>query len=56
MNFNILLTLLVPVVLIASGVLSKFTNKFELSPIRKYWLFFVILGLISLIIDICKFW
>ena len=53
MNIN---TFLTPLILIFLGVMLKYSYNDGWSKYKKYWLYFIIGGLLLLILDLCKYW
>jgi hypothetical protein len=56
MNINTLLGFLTPLILLFIGVMLKFSHNDGWSTYKKYWLYFIIGGLLLLILKICKYW
>jgi len=53
MNIN---TFLTPLILIFLGVMLKYSYNDGWSKYKKYWLYFIIGGLLLLILDLYKYW
>jgi len=56
MNTNTLLGFLAPLSLLFIGTMAKFSHNDGWSSLKKYWLYFVIGGLLFLILKICAYW
>jgi hypothetical protein len=56
MNINTLLGFLTPLILLFIGAMLKFSHNDGWSTYKKYWLYFIIGGLLLLILKICKYW
>jgi hypothetical protein len=56
MNTNTFLGFLAPLSLIFMGIMAKFSHNDGWSSLKKYWLYFVIGGLLFLILKIGAYW
>jgi hypothetical protein len=56
MDINVLLGFLTPLILLFIGIMLKFSHNDGWNTYKKYWLYFVIGGLLLLILRISKYW
>ncbi len=56
MNVEIFIKLLVSFFLIVAGLMAKYSHNDGWSSAKKYWIFLVVIGAISLVFDIYKYW
>jgi len=54
MKFEMFIKLLSSFLFLSIGLMAKFSNNDGWSAVKKYWLFFVVIGVISLIYNIYK--
>ncbi len=55
MDLQHIMRFLVPVMLLVLGLMTKFSNNDGWSSYKKYWIYFVVIGAISLIYAIYKY-
>lgn len=55
MNFQVLMKLFVPILLIVIGLMSKYSSQDGWGTKNRLWLFLIISGLISLVYNIYKY-
>ncbi len=56
MDINTFFGFLAPLILLFFGIMLKFSYNDGWSTYKKYWLYFIIGGLLLLILKICKYW
>jgi hypothetical protein len=55
MNFEVFIKLFGSVFLIVAGIMAKYSHNDGWSTVKKYWVYLVILGVVSLIFDVIKY-
>lgn len=55
MNSELLLSLLSTLVVLFIGIMAKFSVNDNWQPLRKYWIYFIIMGLLSLLHIVYKY-
>jgi hypothetical protein len=56
MNFEIFFKILGSIALIVLGIMAKYSSNDGWSSSKKYWPYFIIVGLLSLALNIYKYW
>jgi len=56
MNIEILIELLTSIFLIVAGLMARYSHNDGWSSAKKFWKYLVVVGAISLVVEICKYW
>jgi hypothetical protein len=56
MSIEILIELLISIFLIAAGLMAKYSHNDGWSSAKKYWIYLVVIGAMSLVLEIYKYW
>jgi hypothetical protein len=56
MNIGVWLKFITSILFIVMGLTARYSYNDGWSAVKKYWVYIVVLGVISLVINICKYW
>jgi len=55
MNFGIWIKVLTSILFVVMGLMAKYSHNDGWSSVKKYWIYLVVLGVISLVYNIFKY-
>jgi len=56
MDFGILIKFILSILMVGMGLMAKYSHNDGWSSAKKYWVYLVVIGAISLILDVWKYW
>jgi len=56
MNIGIWLKFIASISFIVMGLMARYSYNDGWSAVKKYWIYMVVFGAVSLVFNICKYW